>query len=48
ALSWKSSNKKVATVDKNGRVTAKKKGKATITVTAKKGKKKATCVITVR
>ncbi len=44
-LSWKSSNKKVATV-KNGKVTAKKKGKATITVTTGNGKK-AVCQVTV-
>ena len=34
---WASSNKKVATVDKNGKITAKKTGTATITVTTKKG-----------
>jgi arabinogalactan endo-1,4-beta-galactosidase len=44
--SWKSSNKKVATV-KNGKVTAKKVGKATITVTTKTGKT-AKCVVTVQ
>lgn len=37
--SYKSSNTKVATVDKKGKVTAKKKGKATITVTMKSGAK---------
>jgi uncharacterized protein YjdB len=48
SVSWKSSNKKVATVDANGNITAKKKGKATITCTAKDGsKKKATCKVTV-
>ena len=35
--SYKSSNKKVAVVDKNGKVTAKATGKATITVTMKSG-----------
>ena len=45
-LSWKSSNTKVATV-KKGKVTAKKAGKATITVTTKNGKK-ATCKVTVK
>ncbi len=45
-LTWKTSNKKVATV-KNGKVTAKKKGKATITVTATSGKS-ASCKITVK
>lgn len=45
-LSWKSSNRKVATVNAKGVVQAKaSKGKATITVTA--GKKKATCKITI-
>lgn len=41
-MTWSSSNKKVATVDKNGVVTAVKKG--TVTITAKtSGGKKATC-----
>ncbi|MBQ9014992.1 MAG: Ig-like domain-containing protein [Firmicutes bacterium] len=48
AVTWKSSNKKVATVTSKGVVKAKKKGKATITVTTKDGKKKATCKITVK
>ena len=39
-IKWKSSNKKVATVDQNGVVTFKKPGKATITATASRGKKK--------
>ena len=48
-VTWKSSNKKVATVDKNGKVTAKKKGTCTITCTAADGSKiKATCKITVK
>lgn len=48
--SVKSSNKKIATVKKNGKkctITAKKKGKATISVILKSGKK-ATCKITVK
>ena len=46
AVTWSSSNKKVATVSKNGVVTAKKKGKCTITVKTADGKKKS-CKITV-
>ena len=45
-LTWKSSNKKVATVTKKGVVKALKKGTATITVRTANGKK-ATCKITV-
>ena len=44
-VNWSSSNKKIATVSAKGVVTAKKKGKTTIT--AKAGKKKYTCVVTV-
>ncbi len=48
-LTWKSSNKAVATVDKNGIVTALKNGTATITATTTDGSKKsATCKITVK
>lgn len=36
-VSWKTSKKAVATVDKNGKITAKGIGAATITVTAKSG-----------
>ena len=46
-LKWTSSNKKVATVDKNGKVYAVKKGTATITVKTESGKK-ATCKVTVK
>lgn len=42
-----SSNNKIATVDKNGKVTARKKGKAKITVKMKSGCK-ATCAVTVK
>lgn len=47
-VTFKSSNKKVATVDSTGKVTAKKKGTATITVTTKDGKFTATCKIKVK
>lgn len=43
--SWKSSNSKVASVDHDGKVTAKKAGTATITVRIKNAK--ATCIVTV-
>lgn len=39
-VTWKSSNKKIATVNSKGKVTAKKTGSVTITVTAKDGSKK--------
>ncbi len=45
-VTWTSSNKKVAVVTKKGRVTAKKAGKATIT--ARAGKKKYKCRLTVK
>jgi expansin (peptidoglycan-binding protein) len=44
-VKWSTSNKKVATVSKKGKVKAKKAGKATIT--AKLGKKKYKCKVTV-
>ena len=44
-VKYTSSNKKVATVTRKGKIVAKKKGKATITVMV--GKKKAKCKITV-
>lgn len=48
AVTWKSSNKKVATVSSKGVVTAKKNGTAIITATAKDGsKKRVTCKVTV-
>ena len=46
---WSSNNKKVATVDKDGNVTAKAPGKATIKATANDGSNKAaSCTITVK
>lgn len=46
AIKWSTSKKSVATVSANGKVTAKKKGTATIT--AKVGKKKYKCKVTVK
>ncbi len=46
SVKWSTSSKKVATVSKKGLVTGKKVGKATIT--AKVGKKKYTCKVTVK
>lgn len=48
AVTWKSSNKKVAWVDAQGHVIAIGTGKATITATTEDGKKKATCRVTVK
>ena len=45
---WKSSRKRVATVDKRGVVTAKDKGKTTITATIAGTDIKAECVVTVK
>ncbi len=46
-VSWTSSDAGVASVDANGKVTAQKEGKATITVTTTDGNKTATCEVTV-
>lgn len=46
-LKWSSSNKKIVTVDKKGRITAKKPGTAKITVKTA-NKKSAYCTITVK
>ncbi len=46
-VTYKSSKPSVATVDKNGKVKAKKKGTCKITVTTADGKKTATCTIKV-
>ena len=45
-VTWKSSKPSVAKVNKNGKVTALRKGKATIT--AKAGKKKFKCIVVVK
>lgn len=45
-VTWKSNNKKIATVNSSGKVTAKKAGK--VTITAKANGKTAKCTITVK
>jgi hypothetical protein len=47
AVTWKSSDETVATVDANGKVTALKEGTTTITVTTADGGFTATCTVTV-
>ena len=46
-VTWSSSDSNVASVDNNGKVTAKAAGTATITVTTADGSKTATCTVTV-
>lgn len=45
-VKWSSSNKKIASINSKGEVTARKSGK--VTVTAKVGKKKYKCIVTVK
>lgn len=47
-VTWTTSDKSVATVDKQGKITAVKKGVCIITCTTKQGGKKATCIVTVK
>ena len=47
-VTWKSSNPAIATVDQDGKVTAKELGNVVITVTTKDGSKTATCSVTVK
>lgn len=47
-VKWKSSDKSIATVDSNGKVTALKKGTCTITCTSVQSGKKSTCKVTVK
>lgn len=44
-IKWKSSNKKIASVTSKGKVTARRRGKVTITATAGKTKKKCKVVV---
>ena len=47
-VTWKCSNKKIAVIDKNGKVKGLRKGKVKITVTTRDGRKKATCILNVK
>lgn len=47
-VTWSSSDKSIATVDENGKVTAIKKGTAIITCKTKQGGYKAACVVNVK
>ena len=46
-VTWRSSNESIATVDQNGKVTAKSAGTATVTVTTEDGGYMAICKVTV-
>ena len=46
-VTWKSGNKKIASVNSKGEVTAKKAGRAVITVTSVDGKKSESCEVSV-
>ena len=48
SVTWKTSNKNIATVTSKGVAKGAKRGTATITVTTKDGKKAATCKVTVK
>lgn len=48
AVTWSTSDSKIATVSEYGEVTAVAKGTATVTVTTADGEKKANCEVTVR
>ncbi|MBR4381047.1 MAG: Ig-like domain-containing protein [Bacteroidaceae bacterium] len=47
-VTWKSSDTSIATVDKDGKITAISRGTVTITVTTSDGNKVATCKVTVK
>ena len=47
SVSWKSSNKKILTIDKSGKLKAKKEGTSKITATTPSGKKASTSVLVV-
>jgi len=47
AVTWKSSDNEIATIDNNGLVTAKEAGSTLITTITKDGEKTATCTVTV-
>ncbi len=47
-VTWKTSDKKITKIDKNGKVKGLKKGTVTITATSKDGKKTAKCKVIVK